>query len=427
MFSTVRLVGESDDGDSQKKVLRIVNNYLNAGEIVSGDAKFSATTDCRGDRPVEPNISCGPQNVGLQASGDSGYSPTGRIDFASIRRSGSAKRKRWQALQDRMAKRATALRVPYEVVLEEYRVRRQKRLDKNKPKVLEEYLNSMHDEVKPAHFIDVRMYRCSPISPELDATLDKEFNLYSDYQVAVHHDHPEKLKLKGFMRFLVNSPLASAHDAEAEACGAPQFGSYHQQYWLDGEKLIAVGVVDLVPGCLSSVYFFYDPAYAFLRLGTYSALREIAFVRHLHRTYGSVVPAYTDFIQYYMGYYIHSCAKMRYKALYSPSFLLCPETYVWVPLEKCQRLLDRAKYTRFTDANVEKASSVDVGKVVLLLPFSTVLASLLPTSQFTVENNVIVTTAAAATRLLTKRAFQSLQDWANLVRSIGTMRIDFTH
>ncbi|KAL5112811.1 hypothetical protein TcWFU_009730 [Taenia crassiceps] len=33
------------------------------------------------------------------------------------------------------------------------------------------------------------------------------------------------------------------HDPEAEVCGAPQFGAYHQQYWLDGEKLIAVGVV----------------------------------------------------------------------------------------------------------------------------------------------------------------------------------------
>ncbi|KAL5966306.1 Arginyl-tRNA--protein transferase 1 [Taenia solium] len=66
--------------------------------------------------------------------------------------------------------------------------------------------------------------------------------------------------------------LDSAHDAEAKARGAPQFGSYHRQYWLDGEKLIAVGVVDLVPGRLSSVYFLYDPAYAFLCLGMCSAL-----------------------------------------------------------------------------------------------------------------------------------------------------------
>ncbi|VDO67939.1 unnamed protein product [Schistosoma mattheei] len=51
------------------------------------------------------------------------------------------------------------------------------------------------------------------------------------------------------------------------------FGSYHQQYWLDGEKLIAVGVIDLLPRCLSSVYVFYDPNYSFLHLGTYTALR----------------------------------------------------------------------------------------------------------------------------------------------------------
>ncbi|EUB55158.1 Arginyl-tRNA--protein transferase [Echinococcus granulosus] len=154
---------------------------------------------------------------------------------------------------------------------------------------------------------------------------------------------------------------------------------------------------------------------------------EIAFVRQLHRTYGSAVPAYTDFTQYYMGYYIHSCAKMRYKAQYFPSYLACPETYAWVALEKCRRLLDRSKYARFAAGDVEKASSVDVGKAVILFPFSTPLASLLPPSQFTVEGNVIITTAAAAMRLLTKHGFRLLQDWINLVCSTGTMRIDYSH
>jgi len=35
---------------------------------------------------------------------------------------------------------------------------------------------------------------------------------------------------------------------------------------------------------------------------------------------------------YYMGFYIHSCPKMRYKGKLSPSYLLCPETYEWLPL-----------------------------------------------------------------------------------------------
>lgn len=55
--------------------------------------------------------------------------------------------------------------------------------------------------------------------------------------------------------------------------GPPQgYGSFHQQYWLDG-RLIAVGVLDVLPHCVSSVYFFYDPEYHFLVLGTYGSLR----------------------------------------------------------------------------------------------------------------------------------------------------------
>jgi len=52
----------------------------------------------------------------------------------------------------------------------------------------------------------------------------------------------------------------------------PGYGSFHQQYWLD-DKLIAVGVIDILPKCVSSVYLFYDPDYYHMVLGTYSSLR----------------------------------------------------------------------------------------------------------------------------------------------------------
>jgi len=61
---------------------------------------------------------------------------------------------------------------------------------------------------------------------------------------------------------------------------AEGYGSFHQHYVLDG-KIIAVGVIDILPRCVSSVYFYYDPDYAFLTLGTYSALRYTA-VLHCH-------------------------------------------------------------------------------------------------------------------------------------------------
>ena len=67
-----------------------------------------------------------------------------------------------------------------------------------------------------------------------------------------------------------------------------------------------MGVVDILNTCLSSVYLFYDPEYSFLSLGRVSALQEIAFTQKINS-------AHPDFRYYYMGFYIHSCPKMKYK------------------------------------------------------------------------------------------------------------------
>uniref|UniRef100_A0A452J6L8 Arginyl-tRNA--protein transferase 1 n=1 Tax=Gopherus agassizii TaxID=38772 RepID=A0A452J6L8_9SAUR len=105
-----------------------------------------------------------------------------------------------------------------------------------------------------------------------------------------------------FTRFLCDSPLEAENPPSGPDCG---YGSFHQQYWLEG-KIIAVGVIDVLPYCVSSVYLYYDPDYTFLSLGVYSALREIAFTRQLHEKA-------SELCYYYMGFYIHSCPKMRYK------------------------------------------------------------------------------------------------------------------
>ena len=111
------------------------------------------------------------------------------------------------------------------------------------------------------------------------------------------------------------------------------------QFWLDGTVLIAVGVVDFVTLGWSSVYFFYDPDYDFLSLGTYSALREIAMVR-------KIVTKMPEFKNYFMGFYIHSCPKMRYKGKFHPSYLLCPETKTWWKLRDAVSNLHASKYCR---------------------------------------------------------------------------------
>ncbi|XP_029416588.1 arginyl-tRNA--protein transferase 1 isoform X3 [Nannospalax galili] len=196
----------------------------------------------------------------------------------------------------------------------------------------------------------VSQVRLVPVSfedPEFKSSFSQSFSLYVKYQMTIHQDPPDECGKTEFTRFLCSSPLEAEHPANGPECG---YGSFHQQYWLDG-KIIAVGVIDILPYCVSSVYLYYDPDYSFLSLGVYSALREIAFTRQLHERTSQVS-------YYYMGFYIHSCPKMKYKGQYRPSDLLCPETYIWVPIEQCLPSLDNSKYCRFN----QDPQAVDEGR-----------------------------------------------------------------
>ena len=147
----------------------------------------------------------------------------------------------------------------------------------------------------------------------------EEFALYRQYQTKVHNDSPDHVTESSYRRFLVDTPLVfvpPTGDGTVPHCG---FGSFHQQYVIDG-RLVAVGVIDILPRCLSSKYLFWDPDFAFLSPGKYSALQEIGWVRDNQVHCPSLQ-------YYYLGYYIHSCSKMRYKAAYHPSELLCPLRY----------------------------------------------------------------------------------------------------
>ncbi|XP_068315891.1 arginyl-tRNA--protein transferase 2-like isoform X2 [Pyrus communis] len=174
----------------------------------------------------------------------------------------------------------------------------------------------------------------------------EEYALYRRYQIAVHNDTPEHVTESSYKRFLVDTPLnyvPPKGDGTVPPCG---FGSFHQQYVVDG-KLIAVGVIDILPRCLSSKYLFWDPDFAFLSPGKYSALQEINWVKENQ--------AHCSTLQYYyLGYYIHSCSKMRYKAAYCPSELLCPLRYQWIPFHIAKPLLDKKRYAVLSDVSVSQ-------------------------------------------------------------------------
>jgi arginine-tRNA-protein transferase len=179
----------------------------------------------------------------------------------------------------------------------------------------------------------------------------EKFELFHNYQSHVHKEKPSEISQAGFKRFLCTSPLQRS---TRQVNGKPQqLGSYHQCYRLDG-RLIAMGVLDLLPRCVSGVYLLYHSDYEKWQFGKLSALREAALAIE------------GDYQYYYMGYYIHSCTKMRYKGDYKPQHVLDPESYEWNPLDgELKSLLDKKTYVSLSRERARKNSvAITQGKDV---------------------------------------------------------------
>jgi arginine-tRNA-protein transferase len=132
-----------------------------------------------------------------------------------------------------------------------------------------------------------------------------KLSLYDTYHAFQSHakgwpQHPAKDAESYFSSF-VDNPLPTQ-----EWC-----------YYVES-KLVGVGYVDAVPCGLSAIYFFYDPLYRRLSLGTWNVMSVIAAAAKLS------VP------HLYLGYYVAGCASMAYKARFRPSEVLRPDG-VWHP------------------------------------------------------------------------------------------------
>lgn len=141
------------------------------------------------------------------------------------------------------------------------------------------------------------------VTIESNTYTDEKYALYVNYQIHIHKEPEDRIKKKGFVRFLCDTPLKYEPKT---GCG-----TFHQCYRLDG-RLIAMGVIDILPGGISSVYFIYESNMQNLSLGKISACREICLTQERKSQF------------YYMGYYIYNHQKMKYKGEYHPSELLDP-------------------------------------------------------------------------------------------------------
>lgn len=140
------------------------------------------------------------------------------------------------------------------------------------------------------------------VSVDRPALTEEKIDLYARY-LRDRHGKPGEADPDTVRQFLYDSPTDTLEFV------------YHAP---DG-RIVGVGICDVSPASLSSVYFYFDPADAGRSLGTYGAVYEIEWSRR------------HDIAHYYLGYWVRDCPAMAYKANFRPAELL-DEAGVWRPL-----------------------------------------------------------------------------------------------
>jgi arginine-tRNA-protein transferase len=260
------------------------------------------------------------------------------------------------------------------IVNEEFQKFREIKLkNENKPKKIkqakkEEKLNENEHEYKLPYFEEtvttpliaeenLKHKYTIELEPNSKFTNEK-FEVYKKYQKVIHKDKDKELTKDRYIQSWGNSDLTSSKKFETNNPLHPkQYGTYDLIHRIDG-KVVAVGILDILPTSISSVYLYYDPEYSFLDLGILTAVREIEFLKHLKKELDD------SFKYYVMGFYCYTCQKMKYKGSYHPSEILCPITNNFVDLDSN---LDKVKENKIQQLSTEpKNKGLTISKIEIV-------------------------------------------------------------
>ncbi len=118
---------------------------------------------------------------------------------------------------------------------------------------------------------------------------DEHLALYRRYQATQHGADAQSSDDESYERFLCETVADTWELSWRDPSGA----------------LVAVGIIDVVPQGVSTVYFYWDPSLRDLSIGTFSALYEIELCRRWEKRY------------YYLGYLVAGSKTMSYKATFA--------------------------------------------------------------------------------------------------------------
>jgi len=140
--------------------------------------------------------------------------------------------------------------------------------------------------------------RCRQHNRDLTVTIGdpvptpEKHELYQRY-LRDRHDRQMDDSWVDFCSFLYESPIKTS-----------------EVLFRQTDRLLAVGLIDIEPAAVSTVYCYFDPRQPHRALGVFNVLWTIDYCRRQRVPY------------LYLGYYIRDCAKMNYKNNFRPCEVL---------------------------------------------------------------------------------------------------------
>jgi arginine-tRNA-protein transferase len=141
-------------------------------------------------------------------------------------------------------------------------------------------------------------------------------DLYNRYQAFMHLERGWALQSHTMSSYL-----------EAFVSGPDDIG-WEWRYFA-GDRLVGVSLMDMAPGAISLVYFFYDPAWRRLSPGRFSILNQLTYSKQQDISYA------------YLGYWVEACPSLSYKSRFRPfetleKYVSLAEEPTWLRLpENC--------------------------------------------------------------------------------------------
>ena len=225
---------------------------------------------------------------------------------------------------------------------------KQKKNKKEKPKeIKEKYSFDYFPEIvnEPEIYLPLKHVYTLELTDKIQMN-NERFEVYKKYQKNIHKDPDSKLNEQrynqswGYNNLKDNIGIKLPQDLALKTkhpeLYPKKYGCYNLIHRIDG-KIVAVGIIDILPTTLSSVYLYYDTDYKFLDLGVLTAILEIEYARSFHNLIDN------NFKYYTMGFYSENVQKLRYKGFYEPTQLLDRFTMNYVYLKDIQSILKENK------------------------------------------------------------------------------------